>query len=46
MTPSAAAAHHLNADDADIDLPSLPAHEAAAGRRTRRPGWCRTRRRR
>ncbi|RQT42492.1 chromosomal replication initiator protein DnaA [Burkholderia cepacia] len=38
MTPSAAAAHHLNADDADIDLPSLPAHEAAAGRRTWRPG--------
>ncbi|KVN23410.1 chromosomal replication initiation protein [Burkholderia pyrrocinia] len=29
---------HLNADDADIDLPSLPAHEAAAGRRTWRPG--------
>ncbi|RAF53946.1 hypothetical protein DN525_31150, partial [Burkholderia multivorans] len=25
-----AAAHHLNNDDADIDLPSLPAHEAAA----------------
>lgn len=38
LTPSAAAAHHLNADDADIDLPSLPAHEAAAGRRTWRPG--------
>ncbi|MBM2652904.1 chromosomal replication initiator protein DnaA [Burkholderia diffusa] len=38
MTASAAATHHLNADDADIDLPSLPAHEAAAGRRTWRPG--------
>ncbi|RQZ25822.1 chromosomal replication initiator protein DnaA [Burkholderia sp. Bp9017] len=38
MTPSAAAAHRLNVDDADIDLPSLPAHEAAAGRRTWRPG--------
>ncbi|PCE30976.1 chromosomal replication initiator protein DnaA [Burkholderia ubonensis] len=35
---SAQAAVHLNADDADIDLPSLPAHEAAAGRRTWRPG--------
>ncbi|RQR60529.1 chromosomal replication initiator protein DnaA [Burkholderia sp. Bp9126] len=32
------AAAHLHADDADIDLPSLPAHEAAAGRRTWRPG--------
>jgi chromosomal replication initiator protein len=38
LTPSAAAAHHLHGDDADIDLPSLPAHEAAAGRRTWRPG--------
>ncbi|AJX17513.1 chromosomal replication initiator protein DnaA [Burkholderia ubonensis] len=34
----AQAATHLSADDADIDLPSLPAHEAAAGRRTWRPG--------
>ncbi|MGU7783314.1 chromosomal replication initiator protein DnaA [Burkholderia sp. PU8-34] len=38
MPMSAQAAAHLHADDADIDLPSLPAHEAAAGRRTWRPG--------
>jgi chromosomal replication initiator protein len=36
---AAAQAAALNADDAaDLDLPSLTAHEAAAGRRTWRPG--------
>lgn len=36
---AAASAAQMHADDAaDIDLPSLPAHEAAAGRRTWRPG--------
>ncbi|MEX3629755.1 MAG: chromosomal replication initiator protein DnaA [Burkholderia sp.] len=37
--PNPAVAAALNADDAaDLDLPSLTAHEAAAGRRTWRPG--------
>jgi chromosomal replication initiator protein len=41
ISPSAAAsaqAAHLAEDAADLDLPSLDANEAAAGRRTWRPG--------
>ena len=41
LSPSAAAsvqAAHLAEDAADLDLPSLDANEAAAGRRTWRPG--------
>ena len=36
--PAAVAGGSLNGDGTDIDLPHLPAHEAAAGRRTWRPG--------
>jgi len=39
MVQAASAAVHATADDAaDLDLPSLDANEAAAGRRTWRPG--------